>query len=54
MGEVPVTGNVRKLIDDPTFPNQWTKIDEHSGHQVLRKEGVSQELNVHGRAVGVD
>ncbi len=54
MAEGPVTGNVRKLIDDPSFPAQWAEIGEHLGHKVLRKEGASKELNVHGKAVGVD
>ncbi len=54
MVEGAVTGNVRKLIDDPSFPAQWAEVEEHLGHKVLRKEGVSKELNVHGKAVGVD
>lgn len=54
MAEGPVTGNVRKLIDDPSFPSQWTVVDEHLGHKVLRKEGVSKELGVHSIPVAVD
>ena len=54
MAEGPVTGNVRKLIDDPSFPGQWTVVDEHLGHKVLRKEGVSRELGVHSIPVAVD
>ena len=54
MAEGPVTGNVRKLIDDPSYPNQWTVVDEHLGHKVLRKEGVSKELGVHSIPVAVD
>ena len=54
MAEGPVTGNVRKLIDDPSFPSQWTVVDEHLGHKVLRKEGVSKELGVHSLPVAVD
>src|SRR5881628_770324 len=54
MGEAPVTGNVRKLIDDPSFPNQWQVKEEHLGHKVLWKDGVSKEYGVHGTAVGTD
>ena len=54
MAEGPVTGNVQKLIDDPSFPSQWTVVDEHLGHKVLRKEGVSRELGVHSIPVAVD
>jgi len=54
MAEGPVTGNVRKLIDDASFPGQWTVVDEHLGHKVLRKEGVSRELGVHSIPVAVD
>jgi len=54
MAEGPVTGNVRKLIDDPSYPSQWTVVDEHLGHKVLRKEGVSKELGVHSIPVAVD
>ena len=55
MAEGPIAGNnVRKLIDDPSFPSQWTVVDEHLGHKVLRKEGVSKELGVHSIPVAVD
>ena len=54
MAEGPVTGNVRKLIDDPSFPGQWTVVGEHLGHKILRKVGVSKELNVHSIPVAVD
>src|SRR5207249_11438896 len=54
MGEAPVTGNVRKLIDDPSFPNQWPVKEEHLGHKVLWKDGVSKEYGVHGTMVGTD
>ena len=54
MGEAPVTGNVRKLIDDPSVPNQWTVKGEHLGHKLLWKDGVSKEYGVHGTAVATD
>lgn len=44
----------RKLVDDASFPNEWKQVGDHEGHAILRKEGVSKELGVHGTAVGVD
>jgi len=47
-------GNVRKLIEDASFPNQWPTKETHIQHKVLYKNGVSKEYGVHGTAVGVD
>ncbi len=46
--------NIRKLIDDPSFPNQWPKKEDHLGHNTHWKDGVSKEYGIHGTAVGVD
>ena len=45
---------VRKLIEDPSFPNGWPNKEKHIDHQVKWKSGVSKEYGVHGSAVGVD
>src|SRR2546428_13713478 len=45
---------VRKLIEDPSFPNGWPNKEKHIDHQVKWKSGVSKEHGVHGAAVGVD
>ncbi|TMI25857.1 hypothetical protein E6H30_04755, partial [Candidatus Bathyarchaeota archaeon] len=47
-------GNVRKLIEDASFPNQWPTKETHIQHKVLYKNGVSKEYGVHGSNVGVD
>src|SRR5439155_440298 len=47
-------GEVRKLIEDPTFPNGWPVKETHIDHQLKWKDGVSKEYGVHGSAVGVD
>ena len=44
----------RRIIDDASFPNEWAKKEEHEGHEVKWKDGVSKEYGVHGVAVGVD
>ncbi len=44
----------RRIIDDASFPNEWPKKEEHEGHEVRWKEGVSKEYGVHGVAVAVD
>ena len=49
----PMT-EVRKLIEDPSFPNGWPNKEKHIDHQVKWKSGVSKEYGVHGSAVGVD
>src|SRR5437867_6137162 len=46
-------GNVRKLIEDPSFP-QWPTRETHIQHKVLYKNGVSKEYGVHGSNVAVD
>src|SRR5260370_21879629 len=47
-------GEVRKLIEDPSFPNGWPVKETHIDHQVKWKDGASKEYGVHGSAVGVD
>src|SRR3989475_12543123 len=47
-------GNVRKLIEDASFPNQGSTKETHIQHKVLYKNGVSKEYGVHGSNVGVD
>jgi len=47
-------GNVRKLIEDASFPNQWPTKETHIQHKGLYKSGVSKEYGVHGSNVGVD
>src|SRR6266568_4926614 len=47
-------GEVRKLIEDPSFPNGWPVKETHIDHQLKWKDGVSKEYGVHGSAVGVD
>ncbi len=44
----------RRLADDPSFPNEWKAAEKHESHEILKKDGVSKELGVHGTAVGVD
>ena len=44
----------RKIVDDASYPNEWTKKEEHEGHEVRWKDGVSKEYGVHGVAVAVD
>ena len=47
-------GNVRKLIEDPSFPREWPVKEQHIEHKVHWKEGASKEYGVHGTEVGVD
>ena len=35
-------------------PNEWPKKEDHEGHEVRWKDGVSKEYGVHGVAVVVD
>ncbi|MGA2462353.1 MAG: 4Fe-4S binding protein [Candidatus Bathyarchaeia archaeon] len=44
----------RRIIDDASFPNEWPKKEDHEGHEVRWKDGVSKEYGVHGVAVAVD
>src|SRR5438552_19117142 len=45
-------GNVRKLIEDASFPNQWPTKETHIQQKVLYKNGLSEEYGVRGTAVG--
>src|SRR5260370_923343 len=47
-------GEVRKLIEDPSFPNGWPVKETPIDHQGKWKDGASKEYGVHGSAVGVD
>jgi NAD-dependent dihydropyrimidine dehydrogenase PreA subunit len=47
-------GNVRKLIEDPSFPREWPVKEQHIEHKVHWKQGDSKEYGVHGTEVGVD